>query len=322
MLYRDRQRLRDSFERLKRFGELEYSGEYGAEITTFIPFVGWLKREGYLSNKRIRTYAGMRAYYYFLDDAEFATKIEKRNWFPLHKRYWPSPSTYSATSRPWHVYPDYRQQFRDSGRSFSRPVLFIQNKFTVEWGCGPMNFIPLNALVNLFENTTDRYDVVYSRPGSFDVSANGYVTDANSELDYPDREILSRFPQVHHLERICAEGHIDYNTTKLEMLAKANLFVAVQGGSAHILACFGNSLLLLFDREGNERLAGKTLHEYPHAYRRGPYKYLSENPPYLVVPRQFPDFVYALDMMRKIDVIDGVLSIPTDARAVLKKWAM
>ncbi len=196
----DQSLLAGSLAMLREHSKLEYTGEFGAEITTFIPFVAWLKQEGHLSGRRIVTYAGMRPYYFFLDEAEFEGKTEPRRWFPASKRYWPSNATWTAVSSPWHVYPDYRQHFVRAGRHFHRPVLFIQNKFTVEWGEGPINYMPLNSLQRLLQLTANTFDVVYSRPRG---RAAGYSYDDNSSCDYPDRAMISQFAHVTDFEEAC-----------------------------------------------------------------------------------------------------------------------
>jgi hypothetical protein len=54
------------------------------------------------------------------------------------------------------------------------------------------------------------------------------------------------------LEDDCADEALAYNSAKLKILAKWRLFVAVQGGGAHLLACFGCSVLLLLEYKACE----------------------------------------------------------------------
>lgn len=283
----DQELLEQSINRLKLTGAIEYTGEFGAEITTFIPFAFWLKQEGLLAGRRLVTYGGMRPYYYFLGDDEYQEKTVARVWVAPSHRDWPTNSTYSATSRPWHVYPDYRSIYRGQGRLFSRPVLFVQNKFTLEFGKGPINYLSIRALKQLLERAADRFDVVYSRPRTLPKSA-GYTTDENTHCDYPELDLVRSFGNVLVLEDYCADEALAYNSTKLEILAKSHLFVAVQGGGAHLLACFGRSVLLLLHYEGRE---------YPHAYTSGPYKYLSTSPPVLLLAREHDQLLQGVDVM-------------------------
>ncbi len=289
--------LRDrAVARLKETGVLEYSGEFGAEVTTFIPFVGWLKAERHLNGGQIVSYTGMRPYYYFLDDHEFAEKPGRRSWLPPAERWWPGASTYTARRASWHVYPDYRTRFARQGPFFARPVMFIQNKFTVEWSKGPINYLPLSALERLLTAHADRFQVVYSRPRDARRMAD-YAPDDNSDCDYPDIAIVRRFPGVIDLEADCVARGVSYNEAKLEILARAHVFVAVQGGGSHLLAAFGGALMLLVDRESEE---------YPHAYSRGAYKYLSTPPPVLMLARTHRQLDRGLDVLEGVRVKDGV----------------
>ncbi len=303
----DRQLLDSAIARLRETGVIEYSGEYGAEITTFIPFVCWLKSRGMLSGRRVLTYAGMRPYYYFLDDAEYAEKPGGRAWVPAEQRTWPSNSSYTATRQEWHRMPDYRARFAGEGMAFERPVLFIQNKFCVEWGEGPINYLPLKALKRLFALVGERFDVVYSRPRALD-GRGDYAADDNSDCEYPDLAMARRFPAVLVLEDHVAAGGLDYNLTKLQIAAKAHLFVAVQGGGAHLLACFGDSLLLLLHRLGDE---------YPHTYAAGPYTYLADPPPLLLVARDTAPLMHGIELVADARLIEGRLQIPGHCQSLI-----
>jgi len=306
----DEERLAASIALLKAQSRLEYRGEFGAEITTFIPFVAWLKNGGYLAGRRIVTYAGMRPYYFFLDESEIEERLELRSWLPVSERYWPANSTYTATASPWHVYPDYRRHYMQSGRRFDRPVLFIQNKFAVEWGEGPVNYIPLDSLRRLLELTATKFDVVYSRPRE---RAFGYSSDENTACDYPDRAVIGQFPHVTDFEAECQATARNYNQAKLEVLAQSHLFVAVQGGGAHLLACFGNSLLLLLHNAGDE---------YPHAYKHGPYKYLSAPAPKLLVALNTEEFKSGIEIVGNAVLQGSKLLLHTSTKSALDRLSL
>nr|MBA3897213.1 hypothetical protein [Sphingomonadaceae bacterium] len=236
--------LAGSIERLKASGRIDYRGEFGAEVATFIPYVAWLKREGLLDGRMVVSYRGMRPYYSFLSDDEFAARTEPRAWLPPGERDWPSPETATAVRSRWHVMPDYRAHYRDALPPSPLPVLFVQNKFTVEWGVGPVNFMPLIAIERLLRRVTGRFRVIYSRPG-ITPPTDDYTPDENTHCAYPDRAMVERFEGVEILEDMAVRTGGDYNALKLALLAQAHLFVAVQGGGAHLLAAFGRSLMLL-----------------------------------------------------------------------------
>ena len=284
--------------RLKSAGEIEYTGEYGPEITTFIPLVNWLEHEGLLDGRRVLTYRGMRPYYFFLSDDQFAPKDEPRLWVPPHDRLWPTNSTFTATRKPWHIPPDYRAFYGKKARTFSRPVLFIQNKFAVEWGIGPINFLPLDSLESILAVASDRFQIVFSRPRASRENSD-YSNDHNDYCDYPDLNLVRRTPGALILEEVAAAEQRPYNEVKLEFLAGTHLFLAVQGGGAQILAAFGNSLLAILHRQGGE---------YPHAYRDGAYKYLSDSPPELLVARSNSQLCFVIEIIASAKIADGHVS--------------
>ncbi|MGH9895596.1 MAG: hypothetical protein ACREA0_27160, partial [bacterium] len=140
---------------------------------------------------------------------------------------------------------------------------------------GPINYLPIFAIEKLLRLSLNRFHVIYSRP-RMTTGETGYTADFTRICEYPDLGLVRSFQNVSVLEEMCADVGSDYNRIKLEILAKSHLFVSVQGGGGHILACFGDSLLLVLHREGRE---------YPHAYAKGPYKYLADPPPLLLVAR-------------------------------------
>lgn len=206
----DEELLQASLKLLRENSQLEYSGEFGAEITTFVPFAAWLKQEGHLTGRRIKTYAGMRPYYFFLADDEFLTKNEDRCWVKWEERYWPSNASDTAVKSPWHVYPNYRDQYIDSTINFEKPVIFIQNKYAKEWEMAPINYFPLSGLELFLKKVSRRFDVVYSCPNNVPKSS-GYSKDHNEEVRYADMEVLAKFPQVISFEKMCLERKLDYN---------------------------------------------------------------------------------------------------------------
>ncbi len=158
--------------------------------------------------------------------------------------------------------------------------------------------------------TVDAFDVVYSRPRG---PAAGYSCDDNVTCDYPDRAVIRQFAHVTDFEEACESGAENYNQAKLEVLAKSHVFVAVQGGGAHLLACFGESLFLLLHNAGEE---------YPHAYRHGPYKYLSATPPQLLVAQDTEQFKAGIEVVGNARVQDSKLLLPASAMDVVKRLSL
>lgn len=124
--------------------ELEYIGEFGAELVLFLPFCAWLSKAGLLKNRRIRTYRGMRCFYDDLDCLEIVEKDQPRTFVPPQDR----PSSwlpvrnehnFDERERPaLHLYPDLRSKFCNLSLApeigtAQRPLLIIHNKHDKEW---------------------------------------------------------------------------------------------------------------------------------------------------------------------------------------------
>ena len=76
-------------------------------------------------------------------------------------------------------------------------------------------------------------------------------------------------------------------------MAGAHLFFAAQGGSAHILVAF--RMLAILHRHGAE---------FPHADRLGPCKYLSNDPPQLLIARNDAELDNAIKVFASANVVD------------------
>ncbi len=263
----DERVFEQALERTKAHGFLEYRGEFGGEVANFIPFVHWLHQHRHLRNTRLSTYRGMEPFYFFLQPDQLLIRNERRVHVPNAERWWPGSFTHTDISAsPFHAPPDYRAHYTNSGLSFSRPIIFIQNKFNAEWDVGPINFLALRFLREMFQLGESRFSVVYSRP--MEVMSSGYSQDHNINCDYPDYALAEQFPDVTCLDRLDLGDK--YNETKLSILAKCKLFLSVQGGSTHLLAYFGGSILIVHHVVGPE---------FPRVYFEGRYTQLSSPPP-------------------------------------------
>ena len=66
---------------------LQYEGEFGPEIVTFLPFIFNLHIRGMLRNRIVSTYSGMEVYYYFLNPRELKLSSNSRFFLPQAERW-------------------------------------------------------------------------------------------------------------------------------------------------------------------------------------------------------------------------------------------
>jgi len=242
---------------------IKYEGEFGAEIVNFLPFIYNLHLRGLLENRKVSTYSGMKPYYYFLGRQKIIERKENRFWIPHAERWWPNSNDHHRVPTSGELYPSFERSLKGA------EVLFIQNKFCIEWDEGPINFLSIDLLHQIFEKTKGRFNVVYSRQGILsNDSALGISIDHNKELNFDDLELCEKYPHVMVLEKRRFGDLRPYNSRKLHWINKAFLLAGVQGGSNYPWAYLKKDALILHKR-------GR---ETEFSYEHGFYRYLS-NPP-------------------------------------------
>ncbi len=236
---------------------LSYDGEFGADMACFVPFVKYLHDAGHLRSRKIATHSGMESYFFWLSTDQMIKR--KRARFAIDPKYrFPTPNSYEGSARatPFNTAVDYRSAFRNSD-SLSmlvgheifdiKPTIFIQNKFTVEWMEGPINYFPLILMHAMFNTFREKYNFIYSRPGM--KISDGYSVDENNFCTYPDRDLMERF-EVPCLELM--SGPYSYNEQKLRICAHVDKYITVQGGGSYVFSMFPESEIHLLHKTGPE----------------------------------------------------------------------
>jgi hypothetical protein len=243
--------------------ELKFEGEFGSEIVTFLPFVFNLKIQGLMSNRFVSTYAGMDAYYYFLNSNQLHQKGVGRSYVAFEDRWWPHSDEHYRVKIDGEIFPI----FQTKTKKRRKPIIFIQNKYCVEWGDRPINFIPLKVLEQIFEFTKNTHSIVYSRQGlALKQSQLGISLDHNTELYFEDEALCQDFSHVKILEK--SRMLRSYNAKKLQHMNRADLLIGVQGGSMYPWAYFHKNAVILHVK-GNEM---------EFSYNHGFFKFLSQPP--------------------------------------------
>ncbi len=104
---------------------LEFTGEFGAEVNSFLPFVHWLHLAGRMQGRHILTYAGMAPFYFFLDPDQVEEKSEPRRFvWPANRPAWlPTRDDHGHRSRAFESFPDYRRHYRDKSFEIDPAVI-------------------------------------------------------------------------------------------------------------------------------------------------------------------------------------------------------
>lgn len=290
---------------------LEFVGEFGAEINSFVPFIHWLHLAGLMPGRRIRTYRGMRPFYFFLDAGQIEETDAKRHFvFPEQRPSWlPTRDDHASRRTAFEVFPDYRARFRTGMFRMAKPLLVIHNKVTPEWDLPPVNVLPLDLLDHLFRVLAPRFHIVYLRPGLLGVPA-GYSADHQPDLAFADLELLRRHPEVELFDEMAATlAHaMPYNEVKLRLYAHADFHITVQGGNAHLLSLFSGGLVAILHRLGQE---------IRHSYLHGHFSYAASPPPRWLICRDAAQLARCIPLFQEAQMVAGqVLLGPRHAGTV------
>lgn len=164
------------------------------------------------------------------------------------------PETYenarpSWTKKEW-LPPPLKELWR--GRlSFDKPVMVIQNKYSLEWGRQAYNYFTLEVLEDLFETFSDSHTIIYIRPKGRE---RNFYKDQNAILKFQDYRLIRQ----KYRKRVLTMGAfwwklrgLDFNQRQFAIHACADKHLAVSGGNACIAAYFGGDLLIFDSKDSH-----------------------------------------------------------------------
>ena len=292
---------------------LECTGEFGAELNSFVPFIHFLHRTGQMEEHQILTYRGMRPFYYFLRDDQILEKDDARNWIsPLRRPLWlPNRDDHFSrrSSREW--FPDYRARYAtDFG--FDKPILAIHNKYSSGHQIPPVNYFPLAALDEMFGRYEDRFQIVFLPSAGSTLHARGFSIDHQKDKPLDEESVLRNHPKVLDFHQMVAGQNLSYNELKLRLFASTRLFFTVQGGNAHMLSLFAGSLVLILHRAGQE-----TRHSYAH----GHFQYAANPTPLYLIASSMTDFMEAARAVEDVHFIPDRVQLGPKGLALHAKYS-
>lgn len=215
--------------------ETYYTGEFGYELISVIPYAYWLHKRGKLK----KTYAckDTKCLYYFSPhhiELDCARNFCKPHAFPIkniHVRY--------LDTRNW-LPPPYKEIYKNSEFIGEKKFLVICNKYNEEWGGKPVTFLSKEVLETLFTLLQESYQIIYIRPLKKDVVWDSPLY----EMDEHEF-IRKQFPKVWVFQDIQKKHpELTFNELQLKIFANTDHFISVQGGYAIVCSYFGGTNII------------------------------------------------------------------------------
>ena len=240
-----------------------WNGEFGMEMRVVVPWAFHLHQ---LCKIHTRGVLGSKFMYFFSDYHEISpgTKriprgLPRPNPFNRSTVHGPTiPDGASWTPPPFKAFfsrPLIRKTLAASGRP---PLVVIQNKFNIEWGGAPINYFDLDELCTILSVLTQHFTVVYKRHTIKRLKDHHHKKGVGPLVDLQDKSMIrDRFPSVTLWEEL-ADGLADpedQNLLLFGLMASADHFLSVQGGTAVVGSYFGGTSAILI-KQGCEVQAG------------------------------------------------------------------
>ena len=224
--------------------ETNYDGEFGYELQLVIPYAYYLHKNKLLS--KTTSSLMTKEFYYFSKNHEEKYKT----------RRFVKPNTPNKTPHvkelnyDKYTPPPYKSTYKNEYFVYDKPLLIIHNKFNMEWGKPPINFINEETLNEIFKLYNDKYTIIYLRPQSKNI-----VTDNSNEYNLNEKHLL----KLHNIidgNKLYEESKEKYNINNFnhfQLLIHANCdnFISVQGGNAVLASYFGGKNVI-FAKRGQE----------------------------------------------------------------------
>jgi len=218
--------------------------EFGYELIAVVPWAYYLHTQGELTETI--SVKDMAPFYYF---SPHHTEVEKRRHWDNMQMAMDIPNirvhTPQLNLEKW-TPPPYKEHYKNDTFKFDKPTLVVTNKYNIEWGEPPANFLNADTLQWIFENYQDKYQIIYSRF----LPQMGY-DDTVDTLDLGEFEMIYGYPKVMTIQDLHSKYDLTYNELQLKLYANCDKFVTVQGGQPVLASYFGGTNII-FARKGQE----------------------------------------------------------------------
>lgn len=196
--------------------------------------------DAYLKSKLEVTYSkiGTNPLFYF---SKNHYEIEQHSeLFKYHKECYGynKPSFAESNWSP----PPLKQKYLNDTFKFSKPILTIHNKNTIEWERGIYNYFDNKILEELIIKFKDNYEIIYIRPPYDNMFQ--YQKDSNQKIvDIKDNEILQKYNILSITDILESNPSYSYNLVQFMILANSDKHIS-PAGDAVIPSYFGGDVLI------------------------------------------------------------------------------
>ena len=217
--------------------------EFGYELALILPYAYYLY-ENNLLNKTTSSLMSKELYYFSKNHQEkYKNRIFNNPNVP-NKNPHVKELNYDK-----YIPPPYKSKYKNNYFVYDKPLLIIHNKFNLEWGKKPINFINIKTLTEIFDLLKNKYTIIYIRPQSkniIDDSSCIYNLNETSLLEL--HNIIDGNKLYEETKKIYMINN--FNHFQLLIHSNCNNFISVQGGCSVLASYFGGTNIIYAKRGG------------------------------------------------------------------------
>jgi hypothetical protein len=214
--------------------------EFGYELLSSIPHSYNLFLKGELGE----TISGFDTSCLYFFSPKHSESDCKRSWDNM-KKLWDTKFPNIRIHRPqldWDLFspPPFKDHYRDKMIKFEKETIVVFNRYNIEWGETPINYLDLNTLDRLFEMLSGEYQIVYINLNKGDKYFDGVLP-----MSLNDDEILKKYPLVYSLYDVMdMYPDLSINEIQLRVFANCSKYISSNGGQLILSAYFGGENII------------------------------------------------------------------------------
>ena len=192
------------------------------------------------SEFNVLTLKSAKAFFYFLSQNNII-ETNKIDWSKTRGTYSKDFNPNSAWGDKW-TPPPLKEHFKGKINP-QKPIITILNKYNVEWGIKPFNYIAINLLDKLITRLKKDYEIYYVRQDK-NLQAKGYWDDVQG-LEFEDHKMIKeKHPEVTTIYEYLEANKRGFNEAQLDILGDSKHVITTAGGGAFLSAYFGEDVVI------------------------------------------------------------------------------
>jgi len=214
--------------------------EFGYELLSAIPYAYNL----YLKGELGETISGFDTKCLYFFSPKHTENNCKRSWDNMGK-LWKTNFPNINIHRPqldWNLFtpPPFKEFYKDKSINFEKETIVIFNRYNVEWGEPPINYLDLDTLDVLFKMLSDEYQVIY-----INLNKGDKYFDGVNPMQLNDGEILKKYPKVYSLYDVMdMYPDLSLNEVQLRLFVNCSKYISSNGGQLILSAYFGGENII------------------------------------------------------------------------------